>query len=101
VRLNAASSGNGELYFRKLLGLFNVWHVSCYSPFQATTPSAYRIFEPRISFLASIEDDAGRWQFTLLMPTARHLVAVGLRDLLPDLRIVTRKVAPSWLAQRT
>jgi 4'-phosphopantetheinyl transferase len=51
----------------------------------------------RISFLPPIEDDASRWQFTLLTPTKRHLVAVGLRDQLPDLRIVTREVAPSSL----
>ena len=50
---------------------------------------------PRISFLLPVEDDASRWQFTLLTPTARHLVAVALRDSLPELRIVTRKVAPS------
>lgn len=56
---------------------------------------------PRISFLPPIEDDANRWQFTLLTPTARHLVAIALRDSLPDLRIVTREVAPSWLAERT
>jgi 4'-phosphopantetheinyl transferase len=52
---------------------------------------------PRISFLPPVEDDASRWQFTLLTPTKRHLVAVGLRDQLPDLRIVTREVAPSSL----
>jgi 4'-phosphopantetheinyl transferase len=50
---------------------------------------------PRISFLPPIEDDAGRWQFTLLTPTTHHLVAAALRDALPDLRIVTREVAPS------
>jgi len=56
---------------------------------------------PRISFLPPIEDDAGRWQFTLLTPTARHLVAVCLGDPLPDLRIVTREVALPWFAKRT
>jgi 4'-phosphopantetheinyl transferase len=53
---------------------------------------------PRILFLAPIEDDASRWQFTLLTPTIRHLVAVALRDPLPDLRIVVREVAPSSFA---
>jgi 4'-phosphopantetheinyl transferase len=54
---------------------------------------------PRISFLPPIEDDASRWQFTLLTPTARHLVAVALRDQSPDSRIVTREVAQSWLVK--
>jgi 4'-phosphopantetheinyl transferase len=53
---------------------------------------------PSISFLPPIEDDASRWQFTLLMPTTRHLVAAALRDPLPDLRIVTREVASSSFA---
>jgi 4'-phosphopantetheinyl transferase len=50
---------------------------------------------PRISFLPPIVDDASRWQFMSLTPTTRHLVAAALRDQSPDLRIVTREVAPS------
>jgi 4'-phosphopantetheinyl transferase len=56
---------------------------------------------PRISFRRPIEDDASQWQFRLLTPTARHLVAVALRDPSSDLRIITREVAPSWLVIST
>jgi 4'-phosphopantetheinyl transferase len=54
---------------------------------------------PRISFVPPVEDDASRWQFKLLTPTARHLVAAALRDQSPDLRIVIRQVSQSWLAK--
>lgn len=49
----------------------------------------------RVSFDAALEDEPRRWQFSLLRPTATHLLALGVRrrgD--AEVRITLREAAP-------
>ncbi len=49
----------------------------------------------RVSFDASLEDDPSRWQFSLLRPTATHLLALGVRRRgNAEVRITLREAAP-------
>lgn len=49
----------------------------------------------RVSFVAPFDDEASRWQFSLMRPTSRHLLALGVRRLDDaEVRITLREAVP-------